>query len=140
MKVPQILAWVAAWAVVARAGNTGEQAVFLTRLKGEKGWNPLVLVDVGANHGGWSTFARKLWPDAAILMIEADSRHEKQLADTAKAIGNAAFHIGIMADSEREVEFFNGACRLRGCAAPAALGPRTCPQTITWHLLVAFCC
>jgi len=94
--------------VGVRGGNTGEHAEFLTRLQGERSWDPRVIVDVGANHGGWSQNARHLWPDAAILMIEADSQHTKHLEDMAKKIGNADFHIGLMADSEKEVDFFDG--------------------------------
>lgn len=93
--------------VAAHAVNTGEQPDFLKRLHGEKDWNPMVLVDVGANRGGWSQNARNLWPDASIFMIEADHKHESQLADMKDKIGNAEYHIGLMAESEKKVDFFD---------------------------------
>jgi FkbM family methyltransferase len=38
----------------------------------ENGFLPTVMLDIGAYRGDWTLMAKRIWPEAAVLMIEAD--------------------------------------------------------------------
>lgn len=47
--------------------------------KRNRGFNPQVVVDVGANKGMWTKRILELFPTAKVLMIEASTQHRKDL-------------------------------------------------------------
>lgn len=63
---------------------------------GENGLLPDAIVDIGANRGDWSRMIRPIFPDASILMIEAQPALEPELARAASAIGNAEHRIALL--------------------------------------------
>lgn len=70
----------------------------------ENGLEPDAIVDIGANRGDWSRMVRPIFPDPAILMIEAQSALEPELARTARELGRAEHRIvllGPVAGEER---------------------------------------
>lgn len=83
--------------------------VMLRRIKNKTGFEPNAVVDVGANYGDWSRAARKLFPQAKILMVEATPMHEKNLKKAAQEIGNAEHRIAVVTARDGEtVQFFQG--------------------------------
>lgn len=71
-------------------------------------FQPGVIVDVGANEGEWSQHAHSLWPGATILMLEADSQHEKSLREGAEKI-HGSVTIGVFSSKEGDtVDFYAG--------------------------------
>lgn len=47
----------------------------------EKGMNPTVLYDIGANKGDWARQALKLFPEARLIAFEANGDHKDKLSD-----------------------------------------------------------
>jgi len=71
------------------------------------GFNPQRVVDVGAFQGDWARIARGAFPDAQILMIEAQQTMEPALANAVKELGNSAFRVALLgAEGGMTVEFF----------------------------------
>ncbi len=71
------------------------------------GFNPHRIVDVGAFQGDWARIARVAFPEARIVMIEAQQAMEAALADAATEVGNAQFVIALLgAESGKTVQFF----------------------------------
>ncbi|KAI2512749.1 methyltransferase [Fragilaria crotonensis] len=71
-------------------------------------FQPGVIVDVGANEGEWSQHAHSLWPGATLLMLEADSQHEKSLREGAEKI-HGSVTIGVFSSKEGDtVDFYAG--------------------------------
>ena len=62
----------------------------------ENGLKPDAIIDVGANRGDWSRMTRQIFPDAEILMIEAQSQLKPELAQTARDIGKAYDRIALL--------------------------------------------
>jgi len=70
---------------------------------------PQAIVDVGANKGKYSSFIHRMYPDAAILMIEADSKHEEKLKKFASDKPNVEYNIALLSSEENEeVNWFGG--------------------------------
>lgn len=72
------------------------------------GFRPDGIVDVGAFQGDWTRMARAAFPDAAILMIEAQEKMSPSLEQTIADIsGSTAYHIGLLGNKPGQaVEFF----------------------------------
>lgn len=60
--------------------STHGTKAFLERL-GAQGFAPRMIVDVGANYGGWSRVAAAVFPDAAFLLIEPQEEMRPFLDD-----------------------------------------------------------
>lgn len=65
--------------------RSGELAV-LRRVQADRP-NARVIVDVGANHGGWSLEARRLWPEAAIHAFEPSAATYERLVSATEGAG-----------------------------------------------------
>jgi FkbM family methyltransferase len=52
------------------------------------GYRPGLIVDVGAHKGDWALLAAEVFPQASIIMVEADSEREPQLRAVAAALGS----------------------------------------------------
>jgi FkbM family methyltransferase len=69
------------------------------------GINPTAILDVGAHTGQFYNWAKPVWPDSVIWMIEANPLHENKL----KAITDNTrdeYMIAALGDEEREVTFY----------------------------------
>ena len=75
------------------------------RLAGQ-GYLPDLIIDVGAYEGDWSRLARKVFPDAPILLVEPQAEKEATLHLAMGEIGNARLHQGALAADTEEHPFF----------------------------------
>jgi len=67
---------------------------------------PNFVIDVGANNGYWSIEAKKVWPQAEFLLIEANEECRPYLHDS-----HFSYLIAVLSDTEKEVDFYT----LRDC-------------------------
>jgi FkbM family methyltransferase len=74
---------------------------YLKKLKTEKNFMPMKILDIGANIGFWTNSVKAIWPDAEYTCIEAGPKYEKHL----KEIANN-YHIAVLGDSNREVKMY----------------------------------
>lgn len=56
----------------------GQIDIFLEDIRA-RGFNPHLILDVGANIGGWTRMAKKIFPEAAFLMVEPQPEMRKFL-------------------------------------------------------------
>lgn len=68
---------------------------------------PTVILDIGANVGGWYKEARKFWPLAKYLLIEGNDECRSAL----EALDDP-FKIEVLSDTVKDVEFFT----MKDCA------------------------
>lgn len=72
----------------------------------ERGFNPGSIIDIGAYHGDWTRMAREIWPDARILMLEANHQKRAILEATAHETG-AGLEFGLLGpEAGVEMPFF----------------------------------
>ncbi len=71
-------------------------------------WQPRGIVDVGANQGGWTTWAQGIYPGVNTFMVEATPSHAGILDETKKKFENIVdFEIAVLSDTDgKEVRFF----------------------------------
>jgi len=70
-----------------------------------RGLNPSSIVDIGAYHGDWSLMANSIWPEAQIVMIEANEQTREQLGQVAERLG-AEMHMSLVgASNDQEMTF-----------------------------------
>jgi FkbM family methyltransferase len=73
----------------------------------ERGFEPGLIVDVGAYDGRWSRQVRTIFRNAPILMIEARESERANLAATCDQISNARYEIALLnAESRQNVRFY----------------------------------
>jgi FkbM family methyltransferase len=77
-----------------RRGMISMQAS-LTNLR-RNGFDPATIVDVGAFQGDWSRMARRIYPQAAICMLDANPEKEPLLSAATREIGGAEYHIALL--------------------------------------------
>lgn len=77
----------------------------LVRLR-DLGFSPTAILDVGAFIGNFSRLARKVFPSARILMVEALPEAEPFLSTAAEEIGNASFVIALAGARRGPATFF----------------------------------
>ena len=71
------------------------------------GFNPSVILDIGANFGGWTAQSLKIFPKSKFLMVEGNEFHRQALTDVA-AGGDVKFDIALVSDTVKNVTFFVG--------------------------------
>ena len=71
----------------------------------DMGINPNSILDIGAHTGQFHGWAKKVWSDAGIFMIEANPLHESHLDRLAMMNGDK-YLIAALGDEEREVTFY----------------------------------
>ena len=76
----------------------------LSKLK-ELGFNPNTILDIGAHTGQFYSWAKNVWPQSFIWMIEANECHESVLNNIVINT-NDQYTIATMGDNEREVSFY----------------------------------
>ena len=71
----------------------------------DMGINPNSILDIGAHTGQFHSWAKRVWSDAGIFMIEANPLHESRLDRLAMMNGDS-YLIAALGDEEREVTFY----------------------------------
>ena len=71
----------------------------------DMGINPNAILDIGAHTGQFHSWAKRVWPDAGIFMIEANKLHEATL-DRLVMMNGDRYLITALGDEEREVIFY----------------------------------
>ena len=74
---------------------------YLKKLKTEKNFMPMKILDIGANIGFWTNSVKAIWPDAEYTCIEAGPKYEKHLKEITHN-----YHIAVLGDSNREVKMY----------------------------------
>jgi FkbM family methyltransferase len=69
------------------------------------GFAPRRILDVGAYIGDWSDMARRVFPDAEVLMVEAQEGKRAVLDAMAARLGRARADIALVGAGDREVTF-----------------------------------
>lgn len=69
------------------------------------GIHPKAILDIGAHTGQFHSWAKRVWPDVGIFMIEANKLHESTLDRLAMMNGDN-YLIAALGDEEREVTFY----------------------------------
>jgi FkbM family methyltransferase len=82
-----------------------ERSLVLLR---NKGFNPKTIIDCGAYVGRWTEMARKIFPDAAFLMLEANPAKERRLKEVKEAApATTRYAIAVIgAESRPSVKFY----------------------------------
>ena len=70
---------------------TGQQMFTHINYLKELGYNPDVIVDIGAYKGKWTAFVKKIFPSSAFLMIEPQKNKEEDLKKVAGAFTNVHY-------------------------------------------------
>ena len=71
----------------------------------DMGINPKAILDIGAHSGQFYGWAKRVWPDSFIWMVEANHLHERTLENLIR-FSNDAYLIAALGDEEREVTFY----------------------------------
>lgn len=74
-------------------------------------WQPNAVVDIGANHGGWTVRARTLYPDAKYLMLEAFESFRdalQQKTSRPELQGTTEFKIAVLSERDGDMVQFWG--------------------------------
>jgi FkbM family methyltransferase len=77
----------------------------LNQLK-EQGFNPKNILDIGAHRGQFYGWAKTVWPESSITMIEANLCHEDILKSIVDKSPIDSYLIATLGDSKRTVNFF----------------------------------
>lgn len=84
----------------------GYEHLSYARLR-DLGFKPSTIFDIGAYRGAWSAGARTIFPDAKIVMIEAQPELRPVLCTVAERIGNASVHTALLgAREEDQIAFY----------------------------------
>ena len=71
----------------------------------ELGINPTSILDIGAHSGQFYGWAKPVWPNSVIWMIEANPLHEETLRNITQ-FTNDNYLMAALGDEEREVTFY----------------------------------
>jgi FkbM family methyltransferase len=83
----------------------------LVQLK-RAGFNPKHVIDIGAYHGEWSQLANRVWPDASVIMFEANPEKTAKLQAVARScrsssgVSAIAFNVLLGARMKYAVPFY----------------------------------
>jgi FkbM family methyltransferase len=92
--------------VLGRSPALSDEEAAYRRLL-EKRWRPGAIVDVGAYKGDWTRLVSRLFPNAPILMVEAQEGKAAGLKMLAAQFKNVSFASAVLGSSSgREVTFY----------------------------------
>jgi len=74
---------------------------FLKKLKIEREFMPLRILDIGAWNGFWTKKVKTIWPDARYTCIEAGQKHETKLKKVTQD-----YHIAVLGDSNKQIKMY----------------------------------
>lgn len=93
------------------------------------GFQPTTIVDVGAYLGEWTLLANRIFPEASILMIDAQQSKASKLAAIAEAHpGRIRHRIALLGAQRRESVAFR-----EYDTAPTASSVLACREALTFH-------
>lgn len=72
-----------------------------------KGFNPSVIIDVGAYEGFWTIDVLEVFPSAKILMVEAQKKKEAILQKVVKNHSNTDYTIALLSATEADEKLFS---------------------------------
>jgi FkbM family methyltransferase len=72
----------------------------------KRGFSPKTIVDVGSYHGDWSVMVKSIWPQANIIMFEANQENESILKSTANRINAQVYFELLGSEDGKQVDFF----------------------------------
>ena len=78
----------------------------ITNMK-KNGFNPKIILDIGAYHGEWTTEVRKIFPDSCFLMFEANPEKKKILETMCCKFKNIEFEISLLGSKSGQITEFN---------------------------------
>lgn len=64
----------------------------------KQGFNPKMVVDVGAHKGKWTEMVHAIWPNSEYLMVEPNTKHEGNLAN----ISFAQYELALLGEAKKE--------------------------------------
>lgn len=102
---PRILTKVSAALSGFRSGITNVPSL-LNHVRAN-GFIPETIIDVGAFAGDWSTCARRVYPNARCIMIDANDDNSAQLAEAVQRIRNAEYEIALLGPENHGVVLFH---------------------------------
>jgi FkbM family methyltransferase len=73
----------------------------------KNGFHPTTILDIGAYHGEWTSEAKKVFPEARFLMVEANPEKEDILASVCKKLKGVEFEIALLACQSNLSKEFN---------------------------------
>lgn len=72
-----------------------------------KGWRPAGIIDVGAYQGAWTRMVRRVFPDAPVLMVEAQKGKAAGLEALCSELGSVSLASAVLgSEAGKEVTFF----------------------------------
>jgi FkbM family methyltransferase len=78
-----------------RVGNYLNDWMYLDTLR-QHGFDPRFMVDVGAYHGEWTQFAKRLFPNTGVLMVEAQTAKQARLLQLARQLGSVELSAALL--------------------------------------------
>lgn len=92
--------------LLGRRRFVGAEEQAYQRLR-SKGYRPAALIDVGAYEGNWTRLARRVFPEAAALMVEPQASKAPLLERVAAELPHTWFAPALLAEAAgREVTFY----------------------------------
>lgn len=86
---------------IAFAKYTGKRMFAHINYLKQLGYKPTVVIDVGAYKGEWSLFAKKIFPGASFIMVEAQKDKEETLKQVAASFKNVHYKITLLGNENK---------------------------------------
>ena len=78
----------------------------ITYLLKKRGYNPSIIVDVGAAKGAWTKSMLNIYPDAQYYLFDADSSNALRLKKISKINSNVSFKLALLSNKIENYNFF----------------------------------
>lgn len=75
------------------------------RREAQRGTCVRTIIDVGASNGVWSRSATRVWPEADVLLVEANPVHERALKSTVSEHDNWQYVLAAASSAPGEIRF-----------------------------------
>lgn len=85
--------WLSDKQQVALFKSTGQQMFAHINYLKQLGYNPDIIIDIGAYKGRWTSFVKKIFPSATFLMIEPQKNKEAALKEVAGRFNNVYYQM-----------------------------------------------
>ena len=72
----------------------------------KRGFNPSVIIDIGAYQGNWTIDVLEVFPSARIVMVEAQKRLEKSLKEICMSNTNVEYFIKLLSSNDGDEKLF----------------------------------
>lgn len=99
--------WLSDKQQVALFKYTGQQMFTHINYLKQLGYDPGLVIDIGAYKGKWTTFGKKIFPSSAFLMIEPQAAKEEELKKVAGRFSNVFYKMILTGKENNDsVSFF----------------------------------